>query len=76
MRRSDPMSFIPPAMESAWRAVCRELTLYQPGARTSPTTETRIPFIWPRVTSELTSAMVETFALRKARISSNVLPAT
>ena len=47
------------------RAVWREETLYQPGRRTSPITETRIPFIWPSVTSEETSAIVETFDLEE-----------
>ena len=70
------MSFTPEARESAWSAVWREETSYQPGARTSPMTETRTPFIRPRETSERTSLMPETFPCRKVFSSSNVFPAT
>ena len=70
------MSFTPPAIDRTCRAVWREETLYQPGRRTSPITETRIPFIWPSVTSEETSAIVETFDRRYDWTSENVFPAT
>ena len=49
MSRSVPMSFVPPAMYSAWNTVAKAGRVYVPGFSTSPITFTIMVRVCPTV---------------------------